>query len=83
MWREEYELYKNKLCALHIKIGKSEHTPILFDDYNENSYYYMLNNNKNYIYSVDELYELLKKSKIDPFTQLPIDSYRFVKISFI
>jgi hypothetical protein len=46
-------------------------TPILFDDYNEDDYYY------NQIYTMD-----LKREPIDPFTRLPMVKYIFVKIKF-
>jgi hypothetical protein len=41
----------------------------------------MINNNKNQIYSLDEMYEIMKQDKpIDPFTRLPITEWCFVKV---
>ena len=51
-------------------------------DYNENDYYYVINDNYNHIYSQDELYEIIKKEPIDPFTRNPIIKYVYVKIRF-
>jgi hypothetical protein len=78
----KFKLYLKKLFARRILITKETNTPILFDDYNTNEYYYILNNNINMIYSLCELYQLLEKKKmIDPFTQLPILSYELVRVS--
>jgi len=68
------------LFAPKMKLDRSEHTPIMFDDYNEHSYYYVINNNKNQIYSVDEIHEILIKDKTDPFTRLPIQTYKLVRV---
>jgi len=81
MWLNKVQIAYQQLCAKHLKVSKEEHTPILYENYNTNDYYYILNNNKNLIYSVDELYEILKKGWIEPFTRVPITSYRFVKVS--
>ena len=82
MWFDKLKLSYKKLCAKIISINKSESTPILFDDYNEDDYYYVINDNYNHIYTQDELYEILKKDTIDPFTRLPMVKYSFVKIRF-
>jgi hypothetical protein len=79
---DKIKLSYKKLCAKTIYLDKSESSPIIFDDYNENDYYYVINDNYNYIYSQDELYEILKKDTIDPFTRLPMVKYSFVKIRF-
>jgi hypothetical protein len=71
MWFDNLKLSYKKLCAKIITIDKSEVTPILFDDYNEDDYYY------NQIYTMD-----LKREPIDPFTRLPMVKYIFVKIKF-
>jgi len=77
---ESIKLYYEKLNALILKVSEEDHTPILFDSYNTNDYYYILNNNKNYIYSTSEVYKFLALGKKDPFTRLPITSYKFVKV---
>ena len=82
MWWENFKLQYKKLCAKTIYLDKWESTPILFDDYNEDDYYYVINDNYNYIYSMDELYSLIKKEVIDPFTRLPMVKYTYVKIKF-
>lgn len=79
---DKIKLSYKKLCAKTIYLDKSESSPIIFDDYNENDYYYVINDNYNHIYSQDELYEILKKDTIDPFTRLPMVKYSFVKIRF-
>ena len=53
-----------EIFARTLKINKDDHTPIMFDDYNTNSYYYILNNNKNNIYSLNEVYTLFQNKKI-------------------
>jgi hypothetical protein len=84
MCLDNLKLNYKKLCAKTIKIEKSELTPILFETYNENDYYYVINNNYNHIYSMDEVYSLVINSKKeDPFTRIPIVIYEFVKIKFI
>ena len=83
MLSQRFKLFLNMLFAPRMKIDRSEHTPIYFDEYDHSSCYYLINNNKNQIYSVDEIYELLQKNdKIDPFTRLPIVACTLVKISF-
>jgi len=81
MWLDKVQIAYRQLCAKHLVVSKDDHTPILFEEYNTDDYYYILNNNKNLIYSVDELYEIIKKGWIEPFTRVPIVSYRFVKVS--
>ena len=71
-----------QLLSKHVRIPKDTSTPILFDDYDTDEYYYMINNNKNQIYCLDEMYEIMKKDKpIDPFTRIPIKTWCFVKVS--
>jgi hypothetical protein len=70
-----------QFLSKYINISSNSHTPILFEDYNTDDYYYMINNNKNMIYSLDEMYEIMKQeSPIDPFTRLPINDWCFVKV---
>ena len=70
-----------QLISKRVYLPKGAHTPILFDDYDTHTYYYMINNNRNMIYSLDEIYELMKKEKsIDPFTRLPISEWCYVKV---
>ena len=83
MWLDKVQIAYEQFCAKHLKVSKEDHTPILFEDYNTDDYYYILNNNNDLIYSVDEVYEILKKGCIEPFTRVPIVSYRFVKVSII
>ena len=64
MWFDKIKLSYKKLCAKTIYLDKSESSPIIFDDYNENDYYYVINDNYNHIYSQDELYEILKMLKL-------------------
>jgi hypothetical protein len=81
LWDKLRILYYELICK-HVKLSRETNTPILFDDYNTKEHYYMINNNKNMIYSLDEMYEIMKKDKpIDPFTRLPIKSWCFVKVS--
>jgi hypothetical protein len=81
LWDKIRILYYELICK-HVKLSRETNTPILFDDYNIKEHYYMINNNKNMIYSLDEMYEIMKKDKpIDPFTRLPIKSWCFVKVS--
>ena len=83
MWFDNLKLQFKKLSAKTIKIDKSESTPILFETYNENDYYYVINHNYNHIYSIDEVYSLITNpKKEDPFTRNPIVIYDFVKIKF-
>ena len=81
MWLTKLQIAYQQLCAKHLRVSKDAHTPILFDDYNTDDYYYILNNNNNLIYSVDEVYEILKEGWIEPFTRVPIKNYKFVKVS--
>lgn len=70
-----------KLISKVVVLPKGSHTPILYDDYSSDLYYYMINNNKNQIYSLDEMYEIMKKDVlIDPFTRMPVNSWCFVKV---
>ena len=80
-WIDLKILYYQFVCN-RVRITRDSHTPILFEDYNTHDYYYMINNNKNMIYSLDEMYEISKKDKpIDPFTRLPIREWCYVKVS--
>jgi len=85
MWLKSLKLSYKKLSAKTINLNKSENTPILFNTYNEDDYYYVINNNYNYIYSLDELCIILKNNgeKRDPFTRLPIVKYEFVRIKLV
>ena len=70
-----------QLISKVVVLPKDSNTPILYDDYSSDLYYYMINNNKNQIYSLDEMYEIMKKDElIDPFTRMPIKSWCFVKV---
>lgn len=83
MWVTNCKIRLKELFARTLKVNRDDHTPILFDDYDTKSYYYILNNNKNNIYSLDEVYTLFKKEKIiDPMTRMPVSSYKVVKIRF-
>jgi hypothetical protein len=74
-------IYLKKLFAPRLRVSNSDHTPILFEDYDNNSYYYILNNNKNNIYSLEETYALFKcKEIVDPTTRLPVSSYKIVRV---
>lgn len=71
----------HELMAPRISLDFGTHTPILFEDYQPNTCYYMINNNKDLIYNLDEIYEIIKKKPpIDPFTRLPIYSLKIVRI---
>ena len=78
-WLDHLKLSYRKFCAEIIKLDKSEHTPILFEDYNNEDYYYVLNLNYNYIYSLEEMYMIIKDTR-DPFTRLPIVNLKIVRI---
>lgn len=81
MWKP---CFINRLKMLEspvITIFKDDHTPIDYEEYNIYSYYYILNNNINMIYSYKELLHIIQENK-DPFTRLPITSYLMVKIRF-
>jgi hypothetical protein len=70
------------MFSKHIRIPKDTNTPILYEEYDTHNYYYMINNNKNMIYSLDEMYEIMKKDEpTDPFTRLPIKEWCYVKVS--
>ena len=72
-----------QIFASQLRVSRDDHSPILFEDYNESSYYYILNNNKSNIYTLDETYELLKKEDpIDPTTRRKIYKVTIVKIRF-
>jgi len=71
-----------QLLSKRVNIPKDTSTPILFDDYDTNEYYYMINNNENQIYCLDEMYEIMKKDQpTDPFTRMPVNNWCFVKVS--
>lgn len=72
-----------QIFAPCLRISRDDHSPILFEDYEESSYYYILNNNKSNIYTLHETYELLKKEDpIDPTTRCKIYNVRIVKVRF-
>ena len=80
MFSSSFKIRLKKLFAQTIKKTLDDFTPILMEDYENNKYYYVVNNNMNYIYSLDELYEIIKKDMKDPFTTLPITDYKFVRV---
>jgi hypothetical protein len=63
--------------------SKDDETPILMEKYVDNDYYYTLNNNNHYIYSLDEVYELTITTKKDPITRLPIFNHTIVKVKIL
>jgi hypothetical protein len=59
---------------------KDDETPILMEKYVNNDYYYILNNNDHYVYSLDEVYELTITTKKDPITRSLIFNHSIVKV---
>lgn len=82
MWKPSFKKRLELLDAPILYIQKDICTPLDCEEYDEYSYYYVLNNNINMIYSDQELSYIIEK-KEDPFTRLPITSYYLVKIKFI
>lgn len=81
MWRTDFEIRLKKLFAKILYKTSDDHTPITFDEYNDNEYYYIVNNNYNNIYSLEEMHGFITtKDKLDPCTRLAISSYEFVKV---
>jgi hypothetical protein len=81
---------KDKLSILRkmcfpLKIIKSsdESSPILFEEYNTKDYYYIVNKNKNNVYTIGELYRLVRQKVEDPFTRMKIVEYSFVKVKLV
>ena len=81
MWKIHIKL--KQIFAKVIYKDPEDETPILMDKYLDNTYYYILNNSENYIYSLDEIYELVKTSMKDPFTRNKIYKYSIVKIKIV
>lgn len=81
MWKPSFINRLKMLDSPVITIFKDDRTPIEYEEYNTYSYYYILNNNINMLYSDKELAYIIKENK-DPFTRLPITSYLIVKIRF-
>lgn len=83
-WKTRLKIKVKELFARTLKVSHDDHTPILYEDYDKSSYYYILNNNKNNIYCLDEVYKLFQKENpIDPMTRLPVFRYEIVKIKII
>lgn len=85
MWKSSFKTRLEFLDAPILFIHKDTLTPLDFDEYNEYSYYYILNNNVNILYSDKELAYVLGKdghSGMDPFTRMPITSCYVIKIKF-
>ena len=81
MWKASFQKRLELLDAPVLYIQNNLCTPLDYEEYNIYSYYYILNNNINMIYSDKELVYIIKENK-DPFTCLPITSYLIVKIRF-
>ena len=81
MWKSSFEKRLELLDAHILYVSRDTTTPLDYDEYNEYSYYYILNNNINMIYSDKELSYIID-NKEDPFTRLPITSYYVVQIRF-
>jgi hypothetical protein len=69
--------------AKNLYKSKDDETPILMEKYVHNEYYYILNNNKHYIYSLDEIYEITIGTKKDPITRGPIFNHTIVRVKLI
>ena len=83
MWGyDNFTIFLEKLFSNRIKLPKDSHSAILFEDLNTSSFYYIINNNKNNIYTTDELHTITHTTMMDPYTRQPITSYAFVKIRF-
>ena len=82
MWKAPFQKRLELLDAPVLYIQNNLCTPLNYDEYDEYSYYYVLNNNINMIYSDNELSYIIEK-KEDPFTRLPITSYYVVQIKLI
>ena len=55
-------------------------TPILYEPYDKNTTYYIVNNNTFHIYNTEELYKLYTTTKKDPFTREPIRKHEIVRV---
>lgn len=73
--------YIKLLIAPSLKVNSSDTTPILYDSYNINDYYFIFNKNKVNIYSCTEVDKFIDK-KIDPMTRQIIKHYQIVKIKY-
>ena len=63
-WLDHLKLSFRKFCAEIIKLDKSEHTPILFEDYNNEDYYYKFSK-KQYFENKTFLYNLRQELQKD------------------
>ena len=77
----DIKYYLKLFFAPRLKIKSSDNTPILYESYNLNDYYIILNRNKVNIYSSNEVDKFIDK-KIDPMTRQKIKHYQIVKVMF-
>lgn len=80
MWKTKWKLRMDYFFARTIYKTSHDETPILMDSYIDNDYYYILNNNNHYIYSIDEVYELITTTMKDPFTREKIYCQEVIKV---
>lgn len=79
-WKSRWKLRMNYWLARTVYKSQSDETPILMDSYIDNDYYYILNNNSHYIYSIDEVYELITTTMKDPISREKIYCQELVKV---
>lgn len=82
-FKEKLEIIKKMIFHIKVIKSKDDSTPILFDDYNTRDLYYMINDNINNIYTVNELHTIILKKPEDPFTRMKIVKYKFVKVKIV
>jgi len=79
-WRTKWDLKLKYWFAKTVYKEKDDETPILMDKYEDNGYYYTINNNDHYIYSLDEIYQIAQTNMIDPITRKKIFNHEIVRV---
>lgn len=77
----DIKYYLHLFFAPKLIISHSDITPILYENYNLNDYYIILNKNKVNIYSCKEVDKFIEK-KINPMTRQKIKHYQIVKVRY-
>lgn len=81
--KDKFIIIKKILTPVKLVKSKDEATPILFEEYNTKDYYYIINKNTNNVYTINELYTIIKAKVEDPFTRMKIVEYSFVKVKLV
>ena len=79
-WKTKWKVKMQYFFAKTIYKSADDETPILMDPYQNNNYYYILNDNNHYVYSIDEVYEITLTNKKDPITREPIFNHEMVRV---